>query len=46
MYFLLAGVRQFHYPHRPAIVLTFIGVKMLIVAMGVHTDWFSQSLSA
>ena len=38
MYFLLAGViEKFHYLRVGlAIVLTFIGVKMLIVAVGIH----------
>lgn len=44
MYFLLAGVvEKFHYLRVGlAIVLTFIGAKMLIVAAGVHIPiWFS-----
>jgi tellurite resistance protein TerC len=44
MYFLLAGVvEKFHYLKMGlAIVLTFIGSKMLIVAAGVHIPiWFS-----
>jgi len=44
MYFLLAGVvEKFHYLRVGlAIVLTFIGAKMLIVAAGIHIPiWFS-----
>ncbi len=44
MYFLLAGVvEKFHYLKMGlAIVLTFIGTKMLIVAVGVHIPiWIS-----
>lgn len=44
MYFLLAGVvEKFHYLKMGlAIVLTFIGAKMLIVALGVHIPiWIS-----
>src|SRR6266480_2085857 len=44
MYFLLAGVvEKFHYLRTGlAIVLTFIGTKMLIVAFGVHIHiWIS-----
>jgi tellurite resistance protein TerC len=44
MYFLLAGVvEKFHYLRLGlAIVLTFIGLKMLVVALGVHIPiWFS-----
>ena len=44
MYFLLAGVvEKFHYLKIGlAIVLTFIGVKMLVVALGVHIPiWIS-----
>ena len=44
MYFLLAGViEKFHYLRVGlAIVLTFIGVKMLIVAVGIHIPiWVS-----
>jgi tellurite resistance protein TerC len=44
MYFLLAGVvEKFHYLRLGlAIVLSFIGVKMLVVALGVHIPiWFS-----
>lgn len=44
MYFLLAGVvEKFHYLKMGlAIVLTFIGTKMLVVALGVHIPiWFS-----
>jgi len=44
MYFLLAGVvEKFHYLKTGlAIVLTFIGLKMLVVALGLHIPiWFS-----
>jgi tellurite resistance protein TerC len=44
LYFLLAGVvEKFHYLKTGlAIVLTFIGTKMLVVAVGVHIPiWFS-----
>jgi tellurite resistance protein TerC len=44
MYFLLAGVvEKFHYLKIGlAIVLTFIGVKMLVVALGIHIPiWIS-----
>src|SRR5215207_615836 len=44
MYFLLAGVvEKFRYLRTGlAIVLTFIGVKMLVVALGLHIPiWFS-----
>jgi tellurite resistance protein TerC len=44
MYFLLAGVvEKFHYLKMGlAVVLTFIGAKMLIVALGVHIPiWIS-----
>ena len=44
MYFLLAGVvEKFHYLKTGlAIVLTFIGAKMLVVAVGIHIPiWFS-----
>ncbi|PWT88381.1 MAG: hypothetical protein C5B55_13235 [Blastocatellia bacterium] len=44
MYFLLAGVvEKFHYLRTGlAIVLTFIGLKMLVVALGVHVPiWIS-----
>ena len=44
MYFLLAGVvEKFHYLRLGlAIVLTFIGLKMMVVALGVHIPiWFS-----
>ncbi|HEV2883211.1 MAG TPA: TerC family protein [Pyrinomonadaceae bacterium] len=44
MYFLLAGVvEKFHYLKMGlAIVLTFIGAKMLVVALGIHIPiWFS-----
>ncbi len=44
MYFLLAGVvEKFRYlRYGLAIVLTFIGIKMLIVAVGLHIPiWFS-----
>jgi tellurite resistance protein TerC len=44
MYFLLAGVvEKFHYLKIGlAIVLTFIGAKMLVVAIGIHIPiWFS-----
>lgn len=44
MYFLLAGVvEKFHYLKMGlAIVLTFIGTKMIVVAVGIHIPiWFS-----
>jgi hypothetical protein len=44
MYFLLVGVvEKFHYLKTGlAIVLTFIGIKMLVVALGIHIPiWFS-----
>jgi hypothetical protein len=44
MYFLLAGVvEKFHYLKMGlAIVLTFIGAKMLVVAVGIHIPiWIS-----
>ena len=44
MYFLLAGVvEKFHYLKMGlAVVLTFIGLKMLVVALGVHIPiWIS-----
>jgi tellurite resistance protein TerC len=44
MYFLLAGVvEKFHYLKMGlAIVLTFIGAKMLVVAVGIHIPiWVS-----
>src|SRR5215204_693087 len=49
MYFLLAGVvEKFRYLRTGlAIVLTFIGVKMLLVAVGLHIPiWFSLSFVA
>jgi tellurite resistance protein TerC len=49
LYFLLAGVvEKFHYLKTGlAIVLTFIGTKMLVVAVGVHIPiWFSLVLVA
>lgn len=49
MYFLLAGVvEKFHYLKMGlAIVLTFIGAKMLIVAAGVHLPiWISLTVVA
>lgn len=44
MYFLLAGVvEKFHYLKMGlAIVLTFIGTKMLIVALGVHVPIYAS----
>jgi tellurite resistance protein TerC len=44
MYFLLAGVvEKFRYlRYGLAVVLTFIGVKMLVTALGLHIPiWFS-----
>jgi tellurite resistance protein TerC len=49
MYFLLAGVvEKFRYLRTGlAIVLTFIGIKMLVVALGVHIPiWFSLGFVA
>ena len=49
MYFLLAGVvEKFHYLKTGlAIVLTFIGAKMLVVAAGVHIPiWLSLTVVA
>jgi tellurite resistance protein TerC len=49
MYFLLAGVvEKFRYLRTGlAIVLTFIGIKMLVVALGYHIPiWFSLSFVA
>ena len=49
MYFLLAGVvEKFRYlRYGLAIVLTFIGIKMLIVAVGLHIPiWFSLAFVA
>lgn len=49
MYFLLAGVvEKFRYlRYGLAIVLTFIGIKMLIVALGLHIPiWFSLAFVA
>jgi tellurite resistance protein TerC len=49
MYFLLAGVvEKFHYLKIGlAIVLTFIGAKMLVVAVGIHIEiWFSLAFVA
>ena len=49
MYFLLAGVvEKFRYlRYGLAIVLTFIGIKMLIVAIGFHIPiWFSLAFVA
>jgi len=49
MYFLLAGVvEKFRYLRTGlAIVLTFIGIKMLVVAIGYHIPiWFSLSFVA
>jgi tellurite resistance protein TerC len=49
MYFLLAGVvEKFRYlRYGLAIVLTFIGIKMLVTALGVHIPiWFSLAFVA
>lgn len=49
MYFLLAGVvEKFHYLKTGlAIVLTFIGLKMLVVAIGIHIPiWLSLAVVA